>query len=186
MKKITEEEIKALAIEFDLTVAKVKAVSEVEGSGKGFDDETGKLLIQFEPVWFKRQSPFTPSGKWSVNKVEVQSKEWLAFNDAFAKDPDSAMESTSIGMMQVLGLHFKRLGFATVGKMWDYAKESESNQLRLGLLFIKSNIKMYRALKNGIWWQFAYYYNGEQYKKYKYDIRLKKAHDNNNKLRAED
>jgi hypothetical protein len=181
MKKITPLQIEEIAKEFGLTVPQVKSVSEVEGSGQGFDDETGKLLIQFEPVWFKRKAPFTPSGKWSVNKVEVQAKEWIAFNDAFKNDPDAAMESTSIGMMQVMGFHWRLLGFDSVGAMWDYAKVSEANQLRLGLMFIKSNRTMYKALKNGIWWQFAYYYNGEEYKKYKYDSRLKKAFDKHNR-----
>lgn len=181
MIKISANDFKELSTEFGLSVAQIKAVAEVEGSGKGFDEATGKILIQFEPVWFKRKAPFTPSGKWSVNKVDVQSKEWEAFNDAFAKNPNAAMESTSIGMMQVMGFHWKLLKFNSVGAMWDFAKISEANQLRLGLMFIKSNPKMYKALKNCIWWQFAYYYNGEQYKKFKYDIRLKKAYDKNNR-----
>lgn len=181
MKKISNEEIHVIAKEFDLTFSQVKAVIGVESGGKGFDDVTGKILIQFEPHWFKRKSPYTPSGKWSVNKVDVQSKEWEAFNDAFAKNQNAAMESTSIGMMQVMGFHFKLLGFKTVGDMWNYAKESEANQVRLGMRFIKSNYKMYKALKSGIWWQFAYYYNGSEYKKFKYDIRLKKEYDKWNK-----
>ncbi|HCN48796.1 MAG TPA: hypothetical protein DIT10_06845 [Chryseobacterium sp.] len=37
------------------------------------------------------------------------------FNDAFAKDKDAAMKSTSIGLPQILGIHYKRLGFASVG-----------------------------------------------------------------------
>lgn len=179
--KLTDIHIHQLAVEFGLSYAQIKAIIEVESGGKGFDEKTGKILIQFEPSWFKRKSPYTPSGKWSINKVDVQSKEWDAFNDAFSENPDASMESTSIGMMQVMGFHFKLLGFKTVGEMWDYAKESEVNQVRLGLLFIKSNTKMFKALKSGIWWQFAYYYNGEQYKKFKYDMRLKKAFDKWNK-----
>lgn len=181
MNKLTDLEFKEIAAEFGLTYAQVKAVDSVESGGKGFDETTGKILIQFEPSWFKRKSPYTPSGKWSLNGVERQKQEWEAFNDAFSKNADAAMESTSIGRMQVMGFHWKLLGFESVGAMWDYAKESEANQLRLGLMFIKSNIKMYKALKAGIWWQFAYYYNGEQYAKFKYDSRLKKAYDLNNR-----
>lgn len=181
MAKLTDIEIRDIAEEFGLTYAQVKSVIEVESGGKGFDSTNGKILIQFEPAWFKRKAPYTPSGKWSVNGVERQAAEWIAFNDAFIKDKTAAMESTSIGMMQVMGFHWKLLGFKDVGAMWDYAKESEANQLRLGLRFIKSNLKMFNALKKGIWWQFAYYYNGPKYADFKYDIRLKKAYDNNNK-----
>jgi len=172
---ISESEYLSLSKEFGLPVKRIKAVDSVESGGKGFDSATGKILIQFEPVWFKRKSPYTPSGKWSVNKVDVQKREWEAFNDAFSKDQKGAMESTSIGRMQVMGFHWKLLGFKSVGEMWDCAKVSEANQLRLGLLFIRSNKKMFTALLNGDYRTFAYYYNGAQYEKFDYHNRLAKA-----------
>lgn len=175
MKNLTQKEIESLSIEFGVPASRINAVKEVESGGKGFDEATGKILIQFEPVWFKRKSPYTPSGKWSLNKVERQAKEWEAFNDAFSKNPDAAMESTSIGIMQVMGFHWKLLGFKSVGEMWDYAKESEYNQMRLSLLFIKSNKKMFNALVNGVWKVVAYYYNGEKYWELQYDVKLAKA-----------
>lgn len=172
MKLLTNTAIAEIAKEFGLSYAKVKAVVLVESGSKAFDEKTGKIIIQFEPSWFKRKSPYSPSGKWSVNKVDVQSKEWEAFNDAFSKNANAAMESTSVGLMQVMGFHWKLLGFKSVGAMWDYAKESAENQLRLGLMFIKSNKKMFDAISNGQWSTFAYYYNGEQYRKFNYDVRL--------------
>lgn len=170
-----------LTCEFGLELASLNAVIEVESGGKGFDETTGKIIIQFEPHWFKRKAPYTPSGAWSLNKVEKQAQEWKAFNDAFAKNANAAMESTSVGLMQVMGFHYKLLGFKTVGEMWDYAKQSEKNQVRLGLLFIQSNKKMYNALKNNDWATFAYYYNGAQYKKFNYDARLSAAYKKHSK-----
>jgi hypothetical protein len=170
-KLLSTTDFDTLSREFDLEKALIKAVVSVESGGKGFDS-LGKIIIQFEPSWFKRKAPYTPSGKWSLNKVEVQSREWEAFNDAFSKNPNAAMESTSIGLMQVMGFHYKLLGFSNVGAMWEFAKESEINQLRLGLKFIKSNKKMYEALKTKNFSVFAYYYNGEQYKKFNYDTRM--------------
>lgn len=52
------------------------------------------------------------------------------------------MESTSIGRMQVMGLHWKRLGFKSVGDMWNFAKKSEANQLWLGLKFIQTDKRL--------------------------------------------
>jgi hypothetical protein len=175
MKTVTIQEIRAIAKEFNLPYSKVQAIKTVESGGKGFDELTGKIIIQFEPTWFKRKAPYTPSGKWSLNKVERQAQEWIAFNDAFAKNANAAMESTSVGMMQVMGFHFKLLGFKTVGAMWDYAKESEANQLRLGFRFIKSNKKMFDALIAGDWKTVAYYYNGSNYKINNYDVKLANA-----------
>ncbi|RZJ33714.1 MAG: DUF3380 domain-containing protein [Flavobacterium sp.] len=172
MKYLTNSAIASIAKEFGLAFAKVKSIVVVESGSQAYDEETGKILIQFEPAWFKRQSPYTPSGAWSLNKVEKQAAEWKAFNDAFAKNPDAAMESTSIGLMQVLGLHWRRLGFKSVGAMWDYAKESAENQLRLGLMFIRLNKSMFQALVDGNWAKFAYFYNGEKYVLFNYDNRL--------------
>lgn len=175
MKKITPQQIQSLSLEFGVPTSRIQAIKHVESGGIGFDKVTGKIIIQFEPVWFKRKAPYTPSGKWSLNKVERQAKEWEAFNDAFAKNSNAAMEATSVGMMQVMGFHWELLGFDSVGAMWDYAKESEHNQLRLGLLFIKSNKKMFNALVKGIWKVVAYYYNGENYWILQYDLKLAAA-----------
>jgi hypothetical protein len=125
---ISKENYQLLALDFGLPISSIKAIDEVESSGEGFDPDTGKIKIQFEPSWFKKLAKILIK-----NGVENQAKEWLAFNKAYAKNPQKAMESTSIGRMQVMGLHWKRLGFKSVDAMWDFAKKSEANQLRLGL-----------------------------------------------------
>jgi hypothetical protein len=172
MKKITDSQVNELATKNGYTYAALKAIIGVESGGSGFADDTGKIIIQFEPSWFKRKAPYAPLSAWSLNRVERQSAEWLAFNDAFAENANAAMESTSIGMMQVMGFHWKELGFKSVGEMWDYAKESEVNQIDLAIRFIKNTPKLDKALKVEDWPTVAYYYNGEQYKKYNYDTRL--------------
>jgi len=172
MRYLTNTAIAQIGKEFGLTFSKTKAIVVVESGSQAFDEATGKIIIQFEPHWFKRKSPYTPSGAWSLNGVEKQAGEWKAFNDAFRQDPNAAMESTSIGLMQVMGFHWKLLGFSSVGEMWDYAKASAENQLRLGLRFIESNKKMMYALQIGDYATFAYYYNGQNYKKFNYDTRI--------------
>lgn len=163
MKKLTDKDILDLANQSGIEYAALKAFISAESGGTGFDKLTGKIIIQFEPSWFKRKAPYAPSGAWSLNGVERQSREWIAFNDAFKKNADAAMESTSIGLMQVMGFHYKTLGFKTVGAMWDFAKVSERNQLELGVRFIKSNPALYKALKEKNWHLVAYYYNGSAY-----------------------
>jgi len=171
---LNKQDIKELAEKNGYTYDNLNAVVKVESGGIGFAAD-GKIIIQFEPSWFKRKSPYTPSGLWSQNGVERQVREWQAFNDAFKRDPNAAMESTSIGLMQVMGFHYSLLGFKTVGEMWDFAKVSERNQLDLAIRFIKSNKKLDKALKEGDAATFAYYYNGSGYKKFKYDTRLVSA-----------
>lgn len=171
---ITENEYKNLAKEFEISVSKVKSIDSVESNGEGFDPETGKIKIQFEPHYFKRISRLL-SGLWISNKVDIQSKEWKAFNDAFAKNPTAAMESTSIGRMQVMGEHWKRLGFKSVNQMWDFAKDSEMNQLWLGLKFIETDKRLFEAVKIWDTKKVAYYYNGKNYWIKGYDKKLEAA-----------
>ncbi len=175
--------IKKLASQFNLETSVLAAFIEVETGGQGFDEKTGKIIIQFEPSWFKKKAPYAPSGKWSVNKVDVQSKEWQAFNDAFALNPDAAMQSTSIGLPQIMGFHYKRLGFTSVGEMWDFAKKSLENQVWMICKFIETDEKLKFALKTGDWFTVASIYNGSgflaiarKYGREPYNISLAKAY----------
>jgi hypothetical protein len=170
-------QIQDLATKNGYEYAALKAVILVESSGQGFSQKTGRIIIQFEPSWFKRMDlewqNRVAGHIWENNGVGDQTAEWQAFDDAFGIDPDAAMKATSIGMMQVMGFHYRELGFDTVGHMWDFAKVSEANQVSLGIGFIKSIPKLHAALQNKDWATFAYYYNGAGYKRFNYDIRLK-------------
>ena len=155
--------IKKLSLQFGSEAAALASFIMTETGGKGFDDKTGKILIQFEPKWFKKNVPYAPSGLWSVNKVDVQSKEWIAFNDAFAKNADGAMLSTSIGLGQIMGFHFKRLGFKSVGEMWDHAKKSLENQVWQICQFIQTDRDLKQAIIFKDWHKIAKIYNGSGY-----------------------
>jgi len=175
--------IVATSIQFTHEWEAVAAFIEVESGGNGFDQKTGKILIQFEPAWFRKKAPYAPSGAWSVNKVERQHAEWIAFNDAFKKNRISAMESTSIGLGQIMGFHWKRLGYSSVGEMWDDAKKGLHRQVWQIFKFIDTDIKLQSCLKARDWDGVASIYNGSAYKalaaKYgrePYDISMKKAY----------
>lgn len=197
-KKLLNVHVADLARENEYTFDNLMAVIKVESGGIGFAED-GKIIIQFEPSWFIRKAPKEYSeylqlkkagldrnfhltsdqskklSMWTsilANGVDGKALEWKAFNFAFAINPNAAMESTSVGLMQVMGFHYSLLGFKTVGSMWDYAKVSERNQLDLAIRFIKSNKKLDQALKSGDAATFAYYYNGSGYKQFKYDTRL--------------
>lgn len=179
---------KDTAAKFNLEAKAFAAFIEVESGGKGFNTD-GKIMIQFEPSWMKKLAPYTPSGKWNLNKIEVQSKEWIAFNDAFAKNPDGAMKSTSIGLGQIMGFHYKRLGFSTVGEMWDHAKKGLKEQVEQIALFIISDNNLLTALKKKDWHTVASIYNGSGYLKLAqrigrepYNISLRKAYERYDKV----
>lgn len=148
---------------YTLDTASVLSFISVETGGQGFDSKTRKILIQFEPAWFKKQAPYAPSGLWSVNKVDVQSKEWAAFNDAFSKNKDAAMKATSIGLGQLMGFHYQRLGYKSVGDMWDDAKKGIDRQVWQLVRFIETDKNLKIALMNADWSRVATIYNGSGY-----------------------
>ena len=156
------KQILLMCEERDIDPNVLRAFIAVESGGRGFA-ENGKLIIQFEPAWFKRKAPYAPSGKWSLNKIERQAAEWEAFNSAFKIDPNAAMESTSIGLPQIMGFHYKRLGFETVGKMWDFFKVSEENQIECLIVFLCTDSRLYKAVQEKDWHMIAYIYNGSGY-----------------------
>jgi len=164
MNSLVIDSVRKNAERFGHDPATLLSFIEVETGGLGFDSATGKLIIQFEPAWFKKKAPFAPSGLWSVNRVERQTAEWIAFNDAFSKNPEAAMESTSIGIGQIMGLHFKRLGFSNVQLMWHDAEVGIDNQIVQLCKFIETDNRLKSALKARDWNMVATIYNGAGYK----------------------
>lgn len=172
-KEIIRQQAQRIGVETEALMAFI----DVESNGKGFYN--GKLLIQFEPKYFHDRT-----GVWIKNKVDVQSEEWKAFNKAFSINPEAAMESTSIGLGQVMGSNWERLGYSSVGKMWDDAKRGESRQIYQMAQFIKTDRRLIQALKNKNWHKVATYYNGAGYKKLAlklgrvpYDVSMKEAYE---------
>lgn len=205
MKHSLINQIKREAVKFNFEWEVCASFVEVESAGSGFDSKTGKIKIQFEPSHFKKraQAEFkyysellkkkdltqlenTFISDWKLvlnNKIDIQSREWPAFNAAFKINPDAAMESTSIGLGQIMGFHYKRLGYKTVGEMWDDAKKGEDRQIWQMLKFLATDTRLSKAIKEKNWHLIATYYNGAKYKELAkklgrepYDISMEKAY----------
>lgn len=187
MKKELINTIEDNALLFGIDDNILKAFIEVESSGEGFDPKTGRILIQFEPDWFERKAPAVPKTKWRNNKIDVQSREWEAFEDAYELAPEAAMEATSIGLGQIMGMHYSRLYYNTVQDMWDDAKKGIDRQVWQICMFISTDEKLETALKNKDWHRVASLYNGVRYKELAaklgvepYDKKLQKAYNKYN------
>jgi len=175
---ITTDQTKAIAAKYGVEYAALMSVITVESSGVGFNPPTGKLIIRFEPSWFEREFADWRNHKsdWLNLPPGNQAQEYKLFNNAFGINPTAAMLSTSVGMMQVMGFHFREIGFGTVGSMWDFAKVNEANQVELGMRFIKSEPVILKAMIDKNWPLFALHYNGERYAENHYDIHLLNAY----------
>lgn len=166
-----------------VTVAHVKAVAEVESSGSGFDEQ-GRVKILFEPHKFHLET----NGKFAAaypklshpydaakNRESYRRDQYQIFDSACALDRRAAICACSWGRFQLLGSHHKSLGVATALEFAEQMAASENQQLILFVAFIKSEPKMWAALKQSNWAEFARRYNGAGYAVNAYDAKLKAA-----------
>ena len=86
-------------------------------------------------------------------------------------DQDAALQSASWGLGQVLGSNFSSLGYAGVEEMVTAMCASEDGQLEAVVAFITVN-KLAGFLQDQDWASYARHYNGADYAKNSYDMRL--------------
>lgn len=175
-KLITTADIERLANDFGIDVLLLRTVIIVEAAGRGFDTRTGNIKIQFEPYHFKRLT-----GHNVENKVDVQSKEWEAYERAKKLNWEAALLATSWGMGQIMGFNYKLAGYLTIQNMINEFRIGEAYQVKGMLVFIKNQPRMMEALRRMDWSTFARLYNGPAYNKDKdpanhYDVKLKNAY----------
>lgn len=187
-KFLSEKDLEDLAKELQIEVAAVKAVYEVESGGRGFLT-SGKPKILFEghifwrqlkkyklnPVNFKTGNEDVLYPKWIRKYYQHGEGEYERLNKAKKIHSSAALESASWGIFQIMGFNYQKAGYNSVQ---DYVKamyKSERVHLMAFGKFIKSE-GLAKYLKNKEWAKFAYYYNGKDYKKNKYDIKLEKAY----------
>ena len=189
MKKLTNEQIKQLAIQHGIEYACLKAVVEVEASGDGFIGELPKIL--YEPHIMHRlltkknyitirnnlmkAHPNLCYPRWGTYKYGAESIQHKRLEIASQFNRDTALESCSWGLGQVMGFHWKSLGYESLQAFINDMYESEAKQLEAMIRFIKVN-GLLLALKNKDWVKFAKGYNGSGYAKNKYHIKLANAY----------
>lgn len=168
-KELVEKILKCLSdTNSPIKPSALMALMAVESGSAGFDYKTGKILIQFEPHIFSEKTGIKRSEDnlyhWDENRVGLQPEEWRAFNEAFSIDPVKAMESTSIGLPQIMGFHWKRLGYTSVDAMWDDFKAGEIRQIKALIKFITTDSALLTAIQSLDWHTVALRYNGKKYR----------------------
>jgi len=180
MKELNEQNYIDASQILDVELAVIKAVAEVESSGKGFLDN-GLPKILFEGHWFSKltdgeydKSHPTISHRYQTYKY-YHLDQYDRLNLAKALDVDSALKSASWGKFQILGINYKDAGFDSVGSFVYSMQLSEGEQLKAFINIIKS-WGLASALKNRNWKKFARRYNGTGYWKHEYDKKLERAY----------
>ena len=189
-KKITIAQIKACADSLGVPLAAMCAVHEVESQGEGFNSDNSPVIL-FEPhIFYKqltkkglidirnrvmRERPDLCYPKWKQgaygDEGEYQHKRLTA---ASQYHRESALESASWGLGQVMGFNWQDLGYPSLQAFINAQYKDEGSQLDTMCRFIKVN-KLVDELQRQDWAGFAYRYNGAGYKANNYHTKLAKA-----------
>lgn len=178
-------------------LATIMAVNEVESQGSGFLDN-GKPKILFERHIMYRQlaTPRTPGDDPAELKTHADqlaaiqpnlvnpksggyaggSAEHQRLANARLIDDVCALESASWGAFQVMGYHAARLGYTNVTDFTDRMARNENEQFEAFVRFIEADPALLKALKGKKWAAFAKAYNGSDYARNLYDIKLERAY----------
>jgi len=187
--KLDLESMGHLAEEFGIELASLRAVILVESAGSGFDS-FGRPKALFERHYFYKfvkanydqalldeaVSKKLAYPKWGTLPYPKGSTAvYQEIEAAYELAPREALLSTSWGMGQIMGNNYALAGCKSVEEMVDQAMDSEENQLKQMMNFIK-NTNLLNKLKAQDWAGFAKGYNGPSYAANQYDTKLEAAY----------
>ncbi len=193
-KFLGEQDLREFAAKHGLELAAVKAVNEVESSGKGFlIDGRPKILFEGHIFWRELESrgidPVSLSqadnadvlySKWTRSHYVGGAGEYQRLEKAATLLPDprvreAALASASWGSYQIMGFHASKLGYASVQDFVDQMYIHERNQLEAFGRYL-TTFGCIAHLKVENWAKFAHCYNGPAYKINKYDEKMAAAY----------
>lgn len=161
------------------SVAAIKAVVRVESRGTGFLP-SGEPVVLFERHVMNRR--LRAKGIIVRDKPDIVNTapggykggaaEHARLQKAAEIDRECALESCSWGLFQIMGFHWKLLGYKTLQAFVNDMYKSESKHLDAFVKFILANPSIHKALKSLDWEAFARGYNGPAYKRNMYDTKL--------------
>ncbi|MDN6874629.1 N-acetylmuramidase family protein [Pseudomonas citronellolis] len=188
----------AAAERLGLPLATIYAVNEVESAGAGFLGN-GKPKVLFERHQMYRQlcTPRHPDDDVAALKRHadelaaqypslINSKpggyaggtaEHQRLAQARLIDDTAALESASWGAFQIMGYHATRLGYESVQAFAAAMSTSEAAQFDAFVRFIDADAALMKALKARKWADFAKLYNGPDYARNLYDVKLQRAYE---------
>ncbi len=187
--KLTEADFKNAALWLDVPVAAVKAFEEVESRGEGFLPDGHPVILFERHIMYrltKAKYGFTRADAWVKQFPDIINPKAGEYGKTSAQpgrmdkaakliDRECALESASWGLFQIMGFHWKALGYPSLQAFVNCMYHSEGDQLEAFVRFIKINPAIHKALKSKDWAAVAKGYNGPNYKINSYDTKLAAA-----------
>lgn len=161
----------------------VAAVAEVESGPMGGFAQDGRPIILFERHLFSRktnrqydQSHPTISNSSPGGYPRTQNERWAQLAEAYALDPEAALQSASYGRFQVLGQNYPNLSMPNAHAYVTKLSRSEKDQLEAFEGFVRAN-GLADELQRKDWVGFASRYNGPGYAANQYDQKMAAAYE---------
>lgn len=185
-KLLGEDDILRAARVLGVEPAAIRAINEVESRGNGFLPD-GRPVILFERHIMRRRllDYQMPADLLEAEYPELVNKatggylggvrEWTRFEEAADIHRAAAIESTSWGLFQIMGMHWRHLQYPSAEAFFDAMHKSEGAQLDAFVRFIKADARLNLALRSHDWRAFARIYNGPAYSLNRYDEKLATA-----------
>lgn len=205
MKKLTNSQIKEVADEHGILYAVLRAIIEVEAKGSGFlNSDEPKILFE-RHIFYRELTSLgfvtlanqmsslrpdlchkNPTAKGNYGGESVQHKRLKQAQDLLLLvRPDSdeklqqvirecALKSCSWGLGQLMGFNYKLCGFNDLQSFINAMYADEKSQLSAMVSFLKSK-GLLKAMQNKDWHKIALNYNGKNYRKFNYHVKLEQA-----------
>jgi len=194
---LSERDLEMVAARLDVPLAAIKAVSEVESRGAGFVADGRPAILYERHVVYR----LLGEGGMAADDIERLSSrypnlvspqrggyaggtaEWARL--ASARQiiaSDAANGACSWGQFQIMGYHWKTLGYDSCDAFVAAMHQSEAAQLDAFARFIEADPALHKALKARKWADFARRYNGPAYRDNDYDIKLARSFERHSRV----
>ncbi len=189
-KLLKRQNLQQAADRLGVPLASVMAVNQVESRGEGFASN-GRPVILFER--HVMHARLQANGLSEVEADALAGKHPSLVNrksggyiggtaehqrlaQAQQIHATAALESASWGLFQIMGYHWQRLGYFDAQHFADTMALSEAAQLDAFVSFIETDPALHKALKARNWKAFARIYNGPNYARNLYDVKLARTY----------
>lgn len=151
------------------------AVSAIESAGENFWIINGEKVppIRPEAHWFSRQTehrydssyPNISQRSWNPSvAAKSRAEAWSQYEEMRSLDPKAAAEATSWGPFQIMGFHWKDMGYPTVEAFVDAMDgPDDDGQMDSFVKFVRKDSRLLRAIRRGDWETWERVYNGGGY-----------------------
>lgn len=187
---LSEADLQQAADRLGIPLAAIKAINFVESRGRGFLDD-GRPIILYERhvAWqLIGDSRLTDAERTAlvdrypalINPMRGGyiggTGEWSRLTSASQiVDRCIAQAACSWGQFQVMGYHWQRLGYSSLDAFTLAMHAGEAEQLDAFTRFIEADPALLKAIRGRKWAEVARRYNGPDYKRNSYDLKLARA-----------